>query len=158
MKRKKNRKEDAAFDVWEGFMVKVAGTNDEVVLCGHMVGLLHKIRDIFLANPVPHSAFQLLERAGECTENTFRGNECEDLFDVYYQLGVVLIEIGQEDLGLSCQFLHHVYRNRAMIQWPPAKAWYRGRGDVIMEMLPIFEGSFEDLEADTARDGDCVPT
>ncbi len=152
MFRNRKGEVDPAFNVFNGFMIRIVGAHDEVKLCGHMVDLLHEVRDIFMKNPVPHKAFEILEHAGKHTEVAFRGHPTKELFDVYYQLGVVLIRIGQEDLGLSCQFLHHAYRNRSIIQWPPAKAWYRGRGDVIMAMLPIFEGSFEDLEADTARE------
>ena len=156
MSRKMRGDECEVKNIFDGFMFRIAGVTDEVVLCKHMVDLLNEIREVFMKSPVPHKAFEVLERAGNCTDEAFRGESCKDLFDVYYQLGVILMDLGQEDLGVSCQFLHHAYRNRAMIQWPPAKAWYKGRGDMIVAMLPIFEVSFESLEADTAKDADCV--
>lgn len=157
MKHKTNGEVNKTFDKSESFMMRVAGIDDEVLVCKIMRDLLVRIKEVFCVTPVSREIYNILESATECTEMAFEGHECGDLFDIYYKLGVVLIELGYEDLGVTCQYLHHTYRNRSYPSWPPARAWQNERGEELLVLVPVFNVPFDAFEADTENDIKRIP-
>jgi len=152
MKHEKRGVTKQPFDWDESFMVRIAGIRDEVLICKAMREMLIASREFFSITPVTREDYVLLEQAMYCLEKSFCGHVCKELFDVYCELGTILMELGHEELGIACLYLHHTYRNRAISGWPPSKAWHCGRGGELVNMLPINDGGFQDFEADTMRE------
>ncbi|MDF1496692.1 MAG: hypothetical protein P1P90_01360 [Patescibacteria group bacterium] len=152
MHRTRNGVKKQPFDKNDSYMSRTAGMRDDLILCERIKELLVSAREVFLMSTVTKQEFQLLTTATECTEKVFCGYFCEELLDYYYQLGVILVELGQEDLGVTFQYLHHTYRNRPTRSWPPMKARVNGHAQRLESMIPINKVPFDDLEADTEND------
>jgi hypothetical protein len=156
MNRKKREERNEGYGSAGYFMIRIAGVKDEVLVCKAMREILIQAREIYSLRSVTLEAYVVLEQACVCLEATFYGHVCKDLLDAYYKLGVVLMGLGYEELGVACQYLHHTFSNRAYSCWPPSMAWYHGRGRELLNLLPIFTGSFPDFESDTVREGGCI--
>lgn len=124
------------------FLARLTGPIDDVCVCGHIKNLLVRIFEVFCINDVGRDSFRLLENAIRSTEKSFDGECSNDLFEMYYTLGVILIDLGEEELGIACHYLHHVYKNRPRSSWPPIKARDKQRGSEVISLLPIVKAQF----------------
>ncbi len=139
------------------FMMRLTAPGDAVFMCENMRDLLVKIHDVFAVTSVSSADYDLLEQTITCTEKVFAGEERGDLFDLFYRLGVILFDLGEEDLAVTCQYLHHNYRNRTKTSWPPAKAYGLGRGAEVKRLLPILARDQGFWEKDTTIDLKNIP-
>ncbi len=119
------------------FLARLTGPIDDVSVCGHIKDLLVKIFEVFCINSVDANSYRLLEKTIRSTEKSFDGECSDDLFEMYYKIGVVLIDLGEEELGIACHYLHHAYKNRPRSSWPPIKARGKQRGSEVISLLPI---------------------
>ena len=104
------------------FSVFVGAQTDDIAMCSKMKELLKTVYTVFRISKMDIEGFVLLENAVACTEISFRGKECPEMWNYYYQLGVVLRDLNQDDLATACQFLYFNYQNRSRRSWPPARA------------------------------------
>ncbi len=139
------------------FMMRLTAPGDAVFMCENIRDLLVKVHDVLILTSIPRSDYAVLEKVISCTEKVFAGEEREEFFDLFYRLGVVLLDLGEEDLGIACQYLHHSFRNRPQTSWPPAKAYNQGRGAEVKRMVPILKHEQGFLEIDTAIDIRSIP-
>ena len=140
------------FNLRNSFMFRIAGINNELTFCIHLVDLLKEVEKVLQQNASEQDDYVCFDKVLMYTEDSFRGFLNDSLFDSYYDLGRRLLALGFEELGVSCQFLHHVYKNRHSSQWAPIRAWENGLGHKLLAMLPIIEPKFSDWEADTAKE------
>lgn len=140
------------FSLRNSFMFRIAGMSNELTFCIHITVLLKEVKKVLQQNTTKQDDYVCFDKALMYTEESFRGFVNDSLFDSYYDLGRRLIALDFEELGVTCQFLHHVYKKRHPSQWPPIRAWENGLGHELLAMLPIAEPEFSDWEADTAKE------
>ncbi|MBU2566771.1 hypothetical protein KKG46_04390 [Patescibacteria group bacterium] len=121
------------------FMYRFAGHKDEVLICKHIKELLLQIYNVFCIRSVDRYAFDVFDEAVQGTEACFGGELSVDVLELYYKLGVILISIREDDLGYTCHYLHHVYKNQSVSNFPPCRAVINHREKELKRLVPVVE-------------------
>lgn len=141
----------------KSFMMRLTAPCDAISMCVNIRDLLVRVNGVFAFTSVTRADYELLQETVNCTEQMFSGINREDFFDLFYNLGVVLLRLGEEDLGVTCQYLHHTYQNRSRNSWPPLAAHTKGHSASLKKLLPIINARSISWDAETVIDLETLP-